>query len=322
MTTQVALLGTFHPAVPTFRRLVERGQIAMLIVPERAGPKNDELLAIAVESGVPWSYDLSDLDTGAIDLVVAANYPKIVPERVLDEVPCINTHWSLLPRYRGVHPTAWALLNGDDETGVTVHLMEGEFDTGPILAQTRVPLDSKTRIVDLHRTLADVQAELVLEVLDHFSRHQELPPAYVQDESQATYVPQRVPVDGLIDWSWPTARIDALIRALPLPQYPGAFTYLNGHKLIISEAEPAPTPPYFSTPGQVVRLLDDGAAWVKTGDTCLAIRSIQTDFDELAQPATGILRRGAKLGLRLDERTTLLEFHQIDDEGRIVHGNE
>lgn len=322
MVVRVALLGTFHPAVPTLRRLVEREQIAMLIVPERAGSKNDELLAIATESDTPWSYSLNDVNTAEIDLVVATNYPKLVPETMLDEVPCINAHWSLLPRYRGVHPTAWAILNGDDETGVTVHIMEGEFDTGPILAQARVPLDSKTRIIDLHRKLADVQADLVLEVLDHLSRHQELPPSHVQDESQATYVPQRVPADGLIDWSWPTARIDALIRTLPLPQYPGAFTYLNGHKLIISEAEPAPTPPYFTTPGQVVRLLADGAAWVKTGDTCLAIRSIQAGLDELAQPAARILHRGAKLGLRLNEQTAWLDPRQVDDVGRIVHGNE
>lgn len=302
MTIRVALLGTFHPAVPTLQRLVEREQIAILIVPEQAGTKNDDLVAIAVESGIPWSFNLGDLDPAEIDLVVAANYPKLVPEKLLNAAPCINTHWSLLPRYRGIHPTAWAILNGDEETGVTVHMMAGEFDTGPILAQARVPINSRTKIVDLHRRLADVQAELVSELLDHFALHKKLPPAHAQDESQATYVPQRVPADGLIDWSWPTARIDALIRALPLPHYPGAFTYLNGCKLIVSEAEPAPTPQYFSTPGQIVRLLDDGAVWVKTGDTCLTIRSIQTDINELAQPAASLLRRGVKLGLRLDEQ--------------------
>lgn len=295
MNWNIALLGTFHPAVETFRRLAEEGWICVLIVPESAGYKNDELLRLADEYEVPWSYELSDVEKYEVNLLLAANYPKIVPAAYLERYPCINTHWSELPKYRGVHPTAWALLNEDYEVGVTAHWMEEDFDEGDILGQAFVDVTSEMNIQDLHDRLTDVQADLVLRILrnrEERGRWESRP----QNHEQATYVPKRVPEDGIIHWTWPTERIWNLVRALPAPKYPGAFTYLDGRKLVVWEAKPAQTPSYFSTPGQVVRVLRDEGVWVKTGDTCIQVETVELEGRDEPEPADQVLRRGDKLG--------------------------
>jgi methionyl-tRNA formyltransferase len=304
----VALLGTFHPAVPTLAALAEREQVAIVVLPERAGPKNDELVAIAERHSIPWTHDQGDVNPATVDLVLAANYPDIVPRALLDAVPCVNTHWSLLPRHRGVHPTAWALLNGDTEVGVTVHLMADDFDTGDVLRQGTVDVRPDEPIARLHERLAELQAELVLDVVDHVERHGSLPPATAQDDRAATYVPQRFPSDGLIDWSWPTWRLDALVRALHRPEYPGAFTTADGRRLIIWSSRPADTPEYHATPGRVVRILD-GAVWVKTGDTALEVHEVQWDGEGEPVPAPMVLRQGQRLGIRPE-----LEIPRLDGE--------
>lgn len=297
---RIALLGTHHPAVPTLRVLAERGWIAVVVMPREAGEKNDDLINLCEEFSLPWTFELTKIDGYEPNLILAANYPKLVPRSYLERIPCLNTHWSLLPRWRGVHPTAWALINGDERIGLTVHLMDHDFDVGPILAQPFVEVTSDLTLDSLHRQLADLQASAVVQVLDRYraiGRFEANP----QDESGATYVPQRVPADGLIDWSWPSSRVAGLVKALPFPKYPGAFTHLDHRQLIICEAAPVECPPYFSTIGQVVRVLPGGEAWVKTGDACLAIRTVAFADEGIVLPARKVLKRGMKLGINLAE---------------------
>ena len=299
MNWKIAFLGTYHPAEGTFRELSRRGYISILVLPKNAGFKNDNLINIAKQYSIPWTYNITDIESYDINLVTAANYPKIVPSEYLKHWPCINTHWSALPKYRGMHSTAWALINEDYSPAVTVHWMEDEFDTGDILAQKNVYVPPEMTIYQLHEKLAELQTEAVIEVLERYEKDG-IWNAIPQDHSKATYVPRRKPVDGIIDWSWPTERIWNLVRVLQRPVYPGAFTYLNGRKLIIWGSRPADCPPYFSTVGQVVRVLANGAVWVKTGDTCLEITEAQWEDEEnITSPdnLTGI-HGGIILGVR------------------------
>lgn len=292
---RIAFLGTFHPAVPTFRVLAEHKWVCVVILPEEAGYKNDELLQLIHDYSVPYSYDISDIQNFEPNLLLAANYPKLVPSRFLEAYPCINTHWSLLPRWRGVHPTAWAVINGDEEIGLSVHLMEEDFDTGDILAQESVRMKPEMNINELHEILAQKQAEAVFNVLKKYA-HNGVLSKFPQDETKAIYVPQRYPEDGIINWSWPALRIEGLVRALPLPKYPGAFTYADDRKVVISSAKAINCPPYYCTPGQVIRVFKEGPVWVKAGDTCLEVQEIM--FEDTAQriSAKQGLKRGMKLG--------------------------
>jgi|GEM_PF-6330967 len=292
---RIAFLGTFHPAVPTFEALSIRGWARTLVLPEEAGWKNDELLRLASEHGVPHTYDLADVSSADVDLVLAANYPKIVPASMLESLPCVNTHWSALPKYRGIHGTAWALINCDYDIGFTVHWMSEGFDEGDIIHQGFVRMQPDWDISDLHRELARAQADAVVRLLEEFDSPTDWP-RRPQDHGAATYVPRRHPEDGEIDWSWTSERIWNLVRALTAPMYPGAFTFRGAERLTIWKARPAPCPPYFCTHGQVVRKTGD-SVWVKAGDTCVEVHEVEwAEGGEGPMPAAQVLRLGEKLG--------------------------
>lgn len=296
MSYSIAFLGTYHPAVPTLRALAKRGWVSIVVLPEEAGKKNDLVIEVARASGIPTTYRLKDIEDCEVNLVLAANYPKIVPKRYLEYYPCINTHWSMLPKYRGVHGTAWAVINGDEEIGCSIHWMTEHFDEGDVLAQVSARMEPSMVITDLHKALADRQAEAVIKLLEEHLQTGEWQ-ANPQDHSQAIYVPQRVPEDGIIDWTWPTMRIWNLVRALPSSQYPGAFTFRDSEKLVIWKASPVSCPSYFCTPGQVVRVIKGGGVWIKTGDTCLLAETVELSGDGSGPlPADEVLKRGDKLG--------------------------
>ena len=325
MKWKIAFLGTYHPAVPTLQRLAAKGYISIIILPQQVGSKNDQLFDIAREYPLPWSYDLSEIENHDFNLILAANYPNLVPKRYLSIYPCINTHWSLLPKYRGVHPTAWALLNQDYTVGVSVHWMDEEFDTGDIIAQDTTILGPDEDILHLHKRLADLQARLIESLLqDHDGI--ETWPRVAQDHDQAVYVPRRLPEDGIISWNWPTERIWNLVRALPSEMYPGAFTYLGTQKLIIWKAQPVACPAYFSTPGQVVRVIKGRGVWVKTTDTCLELQEIQLEGEDCPQHADKLLKRGDKLGfnsqLEIARLKTMIseQAREISSLHRLVEG--
>lgn len=316
---KIAFCGTYHPAVPTLLNLAQKGWIHIVILPEEAGWKNDELLKIINKYNLDFSYNIGDLDKYTPNLLLACNYPKLVPGRFLNTYPCINTHWSLLPRWRGVHPTAWAVINGDEEIGLSVHMMENEFDTGDILAQESVTNIGTLSFDELHEILAEKQAQAVMAVLEDYLATSDFKRTK-QNYHLATYIPQRVPEDGIIHWSWPAERIAALVKALPLPKYPGAYTYLGREKLIICAIDVVNGPQYYSTPGQVVRKLDDGSVWVKAGDTPVVVKRVMFETDNIEKTAGEVLNRGAKLGFdpQIEIASLYDRIHRLETELKIL----
>jgi UDP-4-amino-4-deoxy-L-arabinose formyltransferase/UDP-glucuronic acid dehydrogenase (UDP-4-keto-hexauronic acid decarboxylating) len=144
-----------------------------------------------------------------------------------------NLHGSLLPRYRGRAPANWVLVNGETETGVTLHRMVKRADAGAIVAQQRVSISATETALSLHGKLRTSAADLLSETLPLLGRGQL--PGIEQDESRATYFGRRTPADGLIDWQQPASRLYNLVRAVTQP-YPGAFCALGEHKLIVWSA--------------------------------------------------------------------------------------
>ena len=144
-----------------------------------------------------------------------------------------NLHGSLLPRYRGRAPANWVLVNGETETGVTLHRMVKRADAGAIVAQQRVSISATETALSLHGKLRTSAADLLSETLPLLGRGQL--PGIEQDESRATYFGRRTPADGLIDWQQPASRLYNLVRAVTQP-YPGAFCPLGERKLIVWSA--------------------------------------------------------------------------------------
>lgn len=178
----------------------------------------------------------------------------------------INVHPSLLPRHRGPDPTYWAIASGDAETGVTVHRIAAEYDTGDVLEQSRLPIDPSWNAWQLARALDGPGLRLLRRTVDRLARGEELP-ALPQDPALATAAPTPDDEQCAIRWSWPTERVLRHIRALA--PAPGAWTEIEGQLLIVTRATEASSVPAALEPGEAVA--QGGLAVVRTGDTAVAL---------------------------------------------------
>ncbi|MCF5692224.1 bifunctional UDP-4-amino-4-deoxy-L-arabinose formyltransferase/UDP-glucuronic acid oxidase ArnA [Pseudomonas sp. PA-1-2A] len=145
-----------------------------------------------------------------------------------------NLHGSLLPKYRGRAPANWVLVNGETETGVTLHRMVKRADAGAILAQQNVTIERSDTGLSLHAKLRDAATALLRDALPQLAQGKLSETA--QDESKATYFGRRTAADGKLDWKKPAEQLFNLVRAVTQP-YPGAFCAVGEHKLIVWQAD-------------------------------------------------------------------------------------
>ncbi|MCA6952092.1 bifunctional UDP-4-amino-4-deoxy-L-arabinose formyltransferase/UDP-glucuronic acid oxidase ArnA [Pectobacterium polaris] len=171
----------------------------------------------------------------APDVIFSFYYRTLLSDDIL-QLPsfgAFNLHGSLLPRYRGRAPVNWVLVNGETQTGVTLHKMVSRADAGDIVAQSVVAIDQEDTALTLHGKCRTAAAALLAQQLPLIrSREITLTP---QDDSQASYFGRRTAADGLIDWQKSAREINNLIRAVTEP-YPGAFTFLGERKVIVWRA--------------------------------------------------------------------------------------
>jgi len=211
------------------------------------------------------------LERIAPDLLVVIAYGQILTPRVL-EIPrygSINVHASLLPRYRGPAPIQWAILNGDNETGITTMQMEAGLDTGDILLTAKESISQDDTAATLIDRLAQLGAELLIKTLEAM-RADRLNPV-PQDDSLATYAPMLKKSDGQIPWSKSAEQLAAFVRGMD--PWPGAFTFLGEQRLKIFNASPYPVKVNV-LPGTVVESFPDELR-VATGNGELSIAEIQ-----------------------------------------------
>jgi methionyl-tRNA formyltransferase len=168
----------------------------------------------------------------SLDAAIVAAYGLILPPPMLDAPRrgCLNIHASLLPRWRGAAPIHRAIEAGDMETGVTIMRMEAGLDTGPMLLCERVPIGPETTTPELHDTLADLGASLILRALA------EDPAPVPQPTTGVTYAAKLTREDGQLDFSRSAEALDRQIRAM-LP-WPGCTAMLDGEPLKILAASP------------------------------------------------------------------------------------
>jgi methionyl-tRNA formyltransferase len=154
------------------------------------------------------------------DVFIVAAYGLILPQAVLD-IPrfgCLNVHASLLPRWRGAAPIERAVMAGDKETGVCIMEMQAGLDTGPVFAQTEIPIAADATALALTEELADAGGELLIDVLTTFAaakaEKRKLPTPKAQDDNLATYANKLEAADRMIDWSESAQSIVDKVRAL------------------------------------------------------------------------------------------------------------
>jgi methionyl-tRNA formyltransferase len=182
----------------------------------------------------------------------------------------IGVHPSLLPRHRGPDPTYWAIASGDEETGVTVHTIEEQYDTGAILAQERLRIDPAWNAWQLARALDRPSLRLLRATVARLARGETIPAA-PQDPALATQAPLPDDVACAIPWRGPTDRVLRHVRALS--PAPGAWTEVEGALVIVLQAAPASTYPRALAPGEgaVVGVAPDERVIVRTGDGAIEL---------------------------------------------------
>jgi methionyl-tRNA formyltransferase len=197
-----------------------------------------EELALPVLTPEKPKHVRAELEALRPDAVVVVAYGHILRPWFLDlpRLGCVNLHFSILPRHRGVAPVAWAILSGDRETGVSTMRLDPGVDTGPVYLAERVPIDEDDTTGALTERLAAVGAPLLVRTLEGIAAGTLAPVA--QDETAATYARKLTKEDGRIDWSRPAQELARAVRGLS--PWPGAFTSWRGGLLKIHRARPAP----------------------------------------------------------------------------------
>ena len=245
---KIVFCGTPEFAVPTLRAVVGAGHEVRLVVtqPDRGVGRGLVMQAPAVkvaagELGIPVvqpekiKKDLEFrglLEEIAPDVILVVAYGRIVPDWMLalPRFGNINLHGSLLPKYRGAAPVQWAVANGETHTGVTTMVLEAGLDTGPMLLAQVVPIGVEETSEDVFEGLAVVGAELMVKTLQGLEDGAVQPVA--QDHAMATLAPILQREDGLVDFNRTAKAIYDRWRGFQ--PWPGAYTSLQGKKLILS----------------------------------------------------------------------------------------
>jgi methionyl-tRNA formyltransferase len=268
---RLAYLGTPDMAVPPLRALVAAGHDIALCVtrPDRRRGRGKEetpspVKVAATELGLPVTHDMDDLATADVELAVVVAYGRIVPVRLLNEIPMVNLHFSLLPRWRGAAPVERAILAGDPETGVCLMKVEEGLDTGPVYAVRTVPLDEESTLDEVRHELVTVASSLVVEVLaDGIAGL----PQPIPQEGDVTTADKISSEDLHLDWSAPAVVLKRVVRL------GRAWTTFRGKRLTVLEVALDLTPGGADEhpPGSL-----DGPV-VATGGGSLELRRVQPE---------------------------------------------
>ncbi|MBN3239569.1 bifunctional UDP-4-amino-4-deoxy-L-arabinose formyltransferase/UDP-glucuronic acid oxidase ArnA [Pectobacterium versatile] len=222
----------------------------------------------------------------APDVIFSFYYRTLLSDDIL-QLPAFgafNLHGSLLPRYRGRAPVNWVLVNGETQTGVTLHKMVSRADAGDIVAQSVVAIDEEDTALTLHGKCRTAAAALLAQQLP-LIRSREITLTR-QDESRASYFGRRTAADGLIDWHKSAREINNLIRAVTEP-YPGAFTFLGERKVTIWRARVVKD----KTGGEPGAIISTSPLVVACGEDALEIVSGQSE--------TGLYMSGSRLAAEM-----------------------
>jgi methionyl-tRNA formyltransferase len=223
---RLAYLGTPPFAVGPLRALVENGFEIALVVSRadarrgRGGKSTPSpVKAAALELGLPTSDRVADvLDVGA-DLGVVVAFGRLIKPNVLAELPMVNIHFSLLPRWRGAAPVERAILAGDERTGVDLMVVEEGLDTGGVYDRREVEIGEDETVDDLRTRLGELGTQLVV---DNLTRGLGTPRP---QEGETTYAHKIDPDELHIDWSRPALDVHRLVRV------GGAWTTFGGKRL-------------------------------------------------------------------------------------------
>lgn len=284
---RVVFMGTPDFAVRNLQAIIDSGHEVLAVVtqPDRPQgrkkePKASPVKEKAVEYGIPVyqpekikKSDMPEILTKLNpDIIIVVAFGQILPKEILDipEYGCVNVHASLLPRYRGAAPIQWAVINGDEYSGVTTMLMDEGMDTGDILMKERYKLAPDETGGSLFDRLSGLGADLLVKTLEGLENGTITP---VKQEGEATYAGKLQKTSGLIDFTRTAPEIERLVRGLS--PWPAAYSFIDGKSVRIWESHVEDTDCTDYEPGTVYAV--DSAIHVSTGKGGLVITELQLE---------------------------------------------
>ncbi|MBX3287026.1 MAG: methionyl-tRNA formyltransferase [Actinobacteria bacterium] len=263
---RLVYLGTPKMAVPPLHALCDAGFEVALVVTgadkrrgRRAEPSPTPVKLAAIERGLPVSHDLADVPGAGADLGVVVAYGRILRRELLEVLPMVNLHFSLLPRWRGAAPVERALLAGDQRTGVCVMAVEEGLDTGGVYARADLAIRRTSTAAELGGQLTELGSALLVDALRTGLGEPE------PQVGEPTYAAKLGTDDLRLRWARPAAELDRLVRV------GGAWTTFRGRRLKVGAARPWPADGHGGRPGE---LRDDR---VVTGDGLLQLVEVQPE---------------------------------------------
>jgi methionyl-tRNA formyltransferase len=284
---RIVFFGTPDFAVPSLRALLDGPDevVGVVCQPDRPAGRGQRLQVppvkeLACARGVLLVQPekvrtpefLDTLRSWSPELIVVAAYGRILPRTVLDlpRLGCINVHASLLPRYRGAAPIQWAIMRGEEVTGVTIMQMNERMDEGDILLQRETRIGLQETGGELQERLAPLGAKALMDALE--ALREGTLRSHPQDHKAATLAPMIKKENGRIDWSQPAQEIARQVRAFN--PWPSAFSTLQGKLIKIHRARVLRDSPG-ELPATVVAV--DDTIQVATGAGTLAIEELQLE---------------------------------------------
>lgn len=234
------------------------------------------------------------------DVFVVAAFGQILSKEILTmpRFGCVNIHASLLPKYRGASPINWCIINGEQETGVTIMQMDEGVDTGDILSTVTVPIAQDETAESLFEKLSKEGAKLIVDTLPKLERGELTP--IKQDEAKSSHTKMMQKSLGKIDWQKSAVEIERLVRGLN--SWPSAYTYMNGKSVKLWRCAVADNDfDGMERAGELVNVTKNTIE-VACGRGILQICELQLEGKKRMDTKTFLLGNQWKAGMRFDEK--------------------
>ena len=289
MSKNLIAIGRSRYLYEGVRHLVKRGYTFKAIITadayEEYDIKSEDFQDLAIEIGasffVPKTLDSDHIATiirsNKIRLAISANWKYTLPKSFLDlfEGGILNFHLGNLPDYKGNATVNWSIINGEKFINANVHKMDPVLDSGDIIYRKSIPITSETYIQDIIHEAEQMAPVLYENAVERMLRDPKA--CEVKGTSYGLRCYPRLPEDSQIDWNQTPEEISRLIRASASP-YPGAYTFLNGEKIIVWKAKIVETNDnHCAVPGHVVEVKDGGNILVACKHGLLEVQEVGHD---------------------------------------------
>jgi methionyl-tRNA formyltransferase len=283
---RVLLIGRDSFGKDCLKALLEQGEdlVGVITTPDKGGQaKANPTKDFATEAAIPLLLPPSLKDLQVIDwvktrlpeLIVLAFVTEIIPKAMIDipKYNAINYHPSLLPKYRGGSAINWAIINGETETGVTIHYIDAGIDTGDMILQERVPIYPQDTVASLYfERLYPIGVRMIAEAVRMIEEGKA--PRIKQDNSQASYHPIIQEKHVIIDFGKSAHHVHNLIRGSN--PHPGATTYWRGKKIKIWNSRIISENTKPSRPGEILQFVPQGII-IAVADGCIIAEKLQME---------------------------------------------